>query len=507
MPKPLSFGHLAINLSAGQAPESAQERSKAPFRILVLGDFSGRTGKDQSARRLAGSQAIFIDRDNFDEVLANTNPELHLRVPASEERTPIWFASLDDFHPDRIFEQLEVFQELRTLRERLNNPSTFAGAAAELRGQETRDDGGKAVPQPGPVAATVPNSKEDLIEQMLERAADRPQEREASALGGSWQSFLQSVVAPFLAPRINEAQQAELVALVDELTGHEMRRLLHEADFKELESAWRALFLLVRRLDTGTSLRVHLLDCSKSELMADLRASDDLSRTALYRVLVDQAVGTAGGLPWGLVVGNYTFGPSADDMQSLGRMARIAYAASAPFIAAADSRVLGCDSIADTPDPIDWRPDEPGVWESLRRLPDAVSIALALPRVLLRLPYGKETEPIERFHFEELPDGDKGYLWGNSAFLCALALGDAFTRSGWDLEPDLSTEIDGLPLHLYREDGEDHARPCAEAALTDRAVAAVLDCGLSPVIAIAERDAVRLVIQSCAGRPLFGRWG
>src|SRR5437588_12905775 len=146
MPKPLSFGHLGINLTTGHEPASAQERSDTPLRILVIGDFSGRAGQGvPAARRLNESGPIFIDRDNFDEVLAKFNPELRLRLPGSEQPTLIHFTSLDDFHPDRVFERLEVFQELRTLRERLNNPTTFADAAAELRGQQPAEGAARAV--------------------------------------------------------------------------------------------------------------------------------------------------------------------------------------------------------------------------------------------------------------------------------------------------------------------------------------------------------------------------
>jgi len=54
-------------------------------------------------------------------------------------------------------------------------------------------------------------------------------------------------------------------------------------------------------------------------------------------------------------------------------------------------------------------------------------------------------------------------------------------------------EIDGLPAHLYREDGEPQLKPCAEALLTEGAANAMLDRGLMPLVSLKDRDAVRLV--------------
>ena len=91
----------------------------------------------------------------------------------------------------------------------------------------------------------------------------------------------------------------------------------------------------------------------------------------------------------------------------------------------------------------------------LRRSPEARWLGLALPRFLLRLPYGKDTSPIEAFPFEEMPESEhSAYLWGNPAFFCAQLIGQSFEAHGWDLARRLARRIDNLPMHVYREDGE-----------------------------------------------------
>jgi type VI secretion system protein ImpC len=291
--------------------------------------------------------------------------------------------------------------------------------------------------------------------------------------------------------------------------------ILHSPDFQAAEAAWRGLYFLIRRLETGADLQLHLLDISRAELANDLGAAEDLRSTATYRMLVEQSVGTLGGQPWGILIGDYTFAPSRRDVELLGRLAKVASQAGAPFLAAVSPRVMGCQSFAETPDPDDWQvratAEEDEAWETLRRLPEAAYLGLALPRFLLRLPYGKETDSIERFDFEEMPEAPRHeqYLWGNPAIGCAYLLAGAFSQYGWGFRPGAVLEIDGLPLHVYKDAVESRTKPCAEAWLTHRAAETILEKGPMPWLSVKGRDAVRLArFQSLAsaGKPLAGRW-
>jgi type VI secretion system protein ImpC len=316
-------------------------------------------------------------------------------------------------------------------------------------------------------------------------------------------------------PKVDYSHQAQLLALVDGVMSQHMRAILHNPAFQAAEAAWRGLFFLIRRLETGADLQLYLLDISRAELANDLGAAEDLRATATYRKLVEQSVGTLGGQPWGILIGDYTFGPSRQDVELLGRLAKVASQAGAPFLAAASPLVVGCESFAETPDPHDWQerttPEEDEAWETLRRLPEAAYLGLALPRFLLRLPYGKETDPVEQFDFEEMPaaPGHEQYLWGNPAIGCAYLLAGAFSQYGWGFRPGAVLEIDGLPLHVSNDAGESRTQPCAEAWLTNRAAETILAKGPMPWLSVKGRDAVRLArFQSLAspGNPLAGRW-
>ena len=273
-------------------------------------------------------------------------------------------------------------------------------------------------------------------------------------------------------------------------------------------------FLLVRQLETGSQLKLYMIDISKEELAADVHSAADLRDTGLYRLLVEQTVQTPGAEPWAVIVGNYRFGPDGQDVEVLSRMARIAHRAGAPFLAEASPRVLGCTSLASTPHPRDWKvPDERArAWHELRHQPEANAVGLALPRFLLRLPYGKKTSPTESFDLEEFPESPahEDYCWGNPAFAVALLLAQSFSDSGWEMHAGSVAEIERLPLHVYGKGGEYESKPCTEVLLTEEAAERIVDAGLIPLISFKGRDAARVARFQSFAEPLCslaGRWG
>jgi type VI secretion system protein ImpC len=303
---------------------------------------------------------------------------------------------------------------------------------------------------------------------------------------------------------------------VDGAIAELMRTILHHDVFQEIEASWRALYLLVSRLETDTGLMLYVIDVSKAELAADLESAENLEATGTYRLLVESTVHTPGGAPWAVLAGNYTFHPTRHDAELLGRMAKIARAAGAPLVAAADPLLVGCASLAETPHPSDWRcavEEEDGqAWQALRRLAESSSVGLVLPRFLLRLPYGPDSMETERFEFDEMPGepAHDAYLWGNPCFACAYLLGESFTRYRWRFRPGVIREIDDLPVHVYESEGESVVKPCAEVLLTDRAAEIVAGKGCIPLVSLVNQGTVRLVgFSSIADppAPLAARWG
>ena len=522
MSKPLSFGKIDVAIQATMESSRGEVEPDTPFRIALLGDFSNRTGRGLtcSADELARLRPVLVDRDNFDDVMAGFHVEAQILLdPASGTQASLRFASLEDFHPDRLCTEMPALRLLFDLRQRLENTKTFAAAAAELQALV-----GSTTSQSGePETAEAPSSgsdvarlnPSDLLSQIIgEPTSEAQSPRPSSPSQGEWNTYLQKIVAPHLTPQANPRRD-ELIEQVDIAISQQMRTLLHTPTLQAVEALWRAVSFLVNRVETSPQLKLYLLDISQDELAADLRSTENLHATALYRLLVEQSVGTLGGEPWAVVAGHYTFSANEEDVEVLGRIAKIAQQAGAPFLAAANPQIFGCSSLAETPDPDDWQQpiaqEAREAWRALRQLPEATYLGLIAPRFLLRLPYGRATEPTERFAFEEMdvPPSHDAYLWGNPAFACVYLLAEAFSQYEWDLRPGAIQNIEGLPLHIYRDGGESITKPCAETWLTERAAERIMDTGLMPLVSMKNQDVVRLArFQSLADPPraLAGRW-
>lgn len=523
MDKPFSIDRIDVNIAADidrPEREEPQESRRAapdpgtPFRILLLGDFTGRTNRRVPAAdaRRGTRPPLEVDRDDLDRVIDRLKPELDLEVGGggAPVRLTIHVSSIDDFHPDRLFERLDVFRTLRSLRERLHDPAAYRAAAAEVRewvgttASAERRSPAPAAPEP------AANEGEQVVRELL---AGKTRAGRAAPAQDDWARFLRDIVAPHVVER-DDPERPDLVAAVDRAASALMRAVLHHPDFQALEAAWRGVEFLARRLETGTDLQLYLLDASKEDLAAAVEPRDDPRSTWLYSTLVERAAGTPGAVPWAVLAGNYTFEASAADISILSAMGRVARAAGAPFVAGGSARLLGCESLDRTPDPDDWQrrdPEESDRWSKLRASSEAAYLGLALPRFLLRLPYGGEGERCETFDFEELTDGahHEHYLWASPAFACACLLGQAFSEHGWGLRPGAVQEIDDLPLHVYEQDGERRVKPCAEVLLTIRAAETILETGLMPLLSFRDRDVVRLArFQSLREPPgrLPGRW-
>jgi type VI secretion system protein ImpC len=400
MPVEPAFGVLESAEIPFEAPGPGM-----PFRIALLGDFSGRANRGETGTGddLADRRAPVVDAENLDDVMARLGVKLRLPLGDSGDRAEVCFAALDDFDPDRLYQNVERFLDL---------------------------DG-------------------------------------------------------------------------DEERGALMSALLHHPEFQALESVWRGVDWLLRRTRRDRPVELVLLDVSLDELTTDLRAGDDLAATGLYRLLIDKLVLGPKGKPWALLVGNYLFEPTLAHAELLGRLAKIARHAAAPFLAAAPAR------LADKSFKLEG--DDAEAWEALRALPEAALIGLTANRFLLRLPYGESTRSIDRFAYEELPSAlrEKPYLWGCPALGCAALLVLAYTRNGWRFKPGMVMDLGDMPLHVYTGEDGDSEATLTESWLTTTTAEKVARLGLMALLPVRGRDSVQLAhfhALATGATSLPGRW-
>jgi type VI secretion system protein ImpC len=216
-----------------------------------------------------------------------------------------------------------------------------------------------------------------------------------------------------------------------------------------------------------------------------------------------------------VVCGNYEFSLNVDDTATLVRLGKLGSAANAPFLSQIKPQMFGIESLAEVPETSKWNYSDDSIegklWTTLRTISEASFIGLTTPRFLGRLPYGEDTEPTEIFSFEEFTIDNTGdnYLWTNSSFICALLLAQSYSAFGWEMGRSLFQEVEGLPIHMYKVDGELKTKPCAEIEMTHTACDLLLEQGLMPLISFRNTDRVRLGgFQSIAfpAKDLSGRW-
>ena len=277
------------------------------------------------------------------------------------------------------------------------------------------------------------------------------------------------------------------VAQIDELISNQLNAIMHHEDFQRVEAAWRGLDYLVMNTETSTMLKLRLLNITKPELLNDLQKAVEFDQSTLFKKVYEEEYGTFGGHPYGLLIGDYEFGRHPQDMALLEKIANFAAAAHAPFIAAASPKLFDMDSFTELAVPRDmskiFESAELIKWRSFRDSEDSRYVSLVLPHILMRLPYGPETLPVEGVNFVEEVDGTdhSKYLWGNPAYALGQRITNAFALYKWCAAirgVEGGGVVEGLPTHTFSTDEGDIALKCpTEIAITDRREKELNDLG------------------------------
>jgi len=485
-----------VNLGAAGDGRDGVPRHSDRMRILVLADFSGRSNRGfETVADLASRPIMALDLDTFDTVFRRLAPGLVFGTSiGGAAGVAVEFDSLEDFHPDRLYATLEPFRALRESRARLLDPASFEQEASRLMESPPPPSGAIDV-----APAPDPARKEDQAE-LLQRLIGRP--AQSATRPAPMQSVVDDLIRRLVQPHITpgSGRSAEpYVAALDASLTELMNVLLHQADFQRLEAVWRGVRRLVDSLELGDALVLHVVDISKAELLADLDASKgNPSESAAHRLLVDASRRGVDEQPWSLLVGHYSFGANADDIALLGHLGVIASRAGGPLLAAAEPSLLGCERLGEDTEPRHWAFADANVeklWAELRGSPIGRWVSLALPRMLLRLPYGAKSDPVDGFAFEELGThpAHEDYLWGNPALACAEVIARAFLEEGPGMSIEGPLDIDDLPAHVRDQDGERRLQPCAEFVLAIRVGEEMMQRGMIPLLSYGNRNAVRVM--------------
>jgi type VI secretion system protein ImpC len=312
----------------------------------------------------------------------------------------------------------------------------------------------------------------------------------------SQQDYARDMLAEFATQVLDEGMSVDKdtvamindrISRIDELISAQLNEILHHPDLQKLEASWRGLHQLVKNTETGSRLKLRLLNVNQKELQNDLEKAVEFDQSALFKKIYEEEYGTFGGHPFSLLVGDYSFGRHPQDIALLEKLSNVAAAAHAPFIAAASPRLFDMGSFTELAVPRDlskvFESLELIKWRAFRESEDSRYVTLALPRFLLRLPYGPETSPVEGMNFVEDVSGSdhEKYLWGNAAWVLAQRSTEAFAKYGWCAAirgAEGGGAVEGLPAHTFRTSSGDLSLKCpTEVAITDRREKELNDLG------------------------------
>jgi type VI secretion system protein ImpC len=288
------------------------------------------------------------------------------------------------------------------------------------------------------------------------------------------------------------------VVALDRKISQQLNAVMHHPRFTQLEGSWRGLNYLVMNSETGTSLKIRVMQASKRDLNRDLTRAVEFDQSNLFKKIYENEFGTPGGEPYGALIGDYEWTNHPDDIETLRLVSNVAAASFAPFVSAAGPGLFGFNDYRELTKPRDlakiFDTSEYMKWRGFRDSEDSRFVSLVMPRTLARVPYGQATKPIEEFGYEEAPFDEVGnakamdhnhYCWMNAAYVMGTKLTDAFAQYGFCTAirgVENGGKVDNLPVHQFlSDDGDADAQCPTEIAITDRREAELSGLGFLPL--------------------------
>lgn len=318
------------------------------------------------------------------------------------------------------------------------------------------------------------------------------------------------------------------VALRDKIISRQLNHIIHHDDFQAMEASWRGLHFLVMNTETNAKLKLRLLNASYDELYKDLDKAVEFDQSNLFKLIYEEEYGTFGGEPYSVLIGDFQLGRTAKDIKFLEMISGVAAAAHAPFIASAWAKLFDMEDYGNLFKPRDlskiFESAELIQWRAFREKEDSRYVTLALPKVMMRLPYHHENNPVEGIYFDEdvavniyeidddgnvvlddngIPviatanDGEVLFektskqvdaskvLWGNPAYILGQRITNAFAMFGWTAAirgVEGGGLVEGLPAYTFETEDGDIALNCpTQVSITDRREKELNDLGFMAI--------------------------
>ncbi len=427
-----------INLVYESHVGDRTEEVELPFKVLVLADLT----LDQRSEIFVEQEAIRLTSANINTLFQQLKPALDLSVPdclsdeAGELEVRLEFAALTDFSPSRVMAAVPALAAL------IGFNDSLARLAA----------GDESLP---------PDEDLELVRNALSSEAVTLDEIRHNSENYGW-----------------------LISNLEARICRQIDAIIHHPDFRGLETAWRSVQFLIERTDFGENCELAFINISKQGLLDNFDDSPEVFQSELYQHVYSDEFGQFGGRPYGVIVGDYEFGPGAQDIRLLQRIASVSAVSHAPFLAAAAAEFFDIESYQKFSKLRDlhaiFAQPKYVKWNSFRASADAKYVGLAMPGFRLRGAYDISIGSLQ--YRESIGDADRDLPWGNTGFAFASRLLDSFAQYRWCLNSTGTPAglVEGLAID-HSATGIGNARIPTRFLLTDRRESEVVEQGFMPL--------------------------
>ncbi len=501
--------------------QSSSLPSRLPLKLLVLAELAPR--EDHETSSLFGMGRVRVDKETFGTALQKFVGQISIDVPnclgGGPKRWSIILPidSIKGFHPDAIVQAVpplrdfvEIRQRLVRLRNREISFEVFRTELAQLRGggdilrriQKALEIGRTESPAP---AAPHSDSKRPAPSRENESALDSIFEIVAAPGAGHTSPESTSPLDHFISGLISSGRPGasvdfraieSILSDLDQMLGAQVDAILHHPEFQRLEAVWRGVKFLIDRTDFREPIQIELLHAPKEQL-AEIFERD------VFQPESEESAES----PVSIIVADYFFDRSRQDMELLHELAEKAERLQTPMVAAVGPAFFGMESV-DQLKQVDalgniFDQAEYVKWRSFRQGSSSRWLALLFNRFLLRLPYGPEQGRVKSFVFQEAIRADSSLLWGNPVWGLASLITASFARTGWagEITGARGGLIEDLPLREIKGRGGEKGHIPLEALISEEHRIDLAESGIVALTGRINTDAIVMPFVPSVHRP------
>lgn len=478
-----------IKITYDLETEGASIARELPVVFGIIGDYSGNRNPDEEFTNYQERNFVFLDPDNFNEVLKSFKPRVVLSIPEKEKNENsvniiINFESLEDFSPLNLVKKIdflyEKFQEKKKLNE-ISMKSNINHKIGDFLDKIKNDSNFKDL-----IKNQATNQSGEDIDNMFNETHFCHQTNQKPYAYDLILNYINVLEKNLVSGDNYNSFIINYIVYIDEFISYYLNLILHSKEFQKLESSWRGLDYFIKNSEFN-NLKVRVFNATNEEIYNDLIKAMNFDQSYLFKKVYEEEYGTFGGNPYTVLTWDFYLDRSDFSITLLEKMTEIAAAAHCPLILSASPKLFDLLSFEKLSQPYAlnkvFDSIELVAYNTFRETDDAKYINIVLPRFMGRNIYDTKIIPIDGLNFQEKVSGYEkdDYLWVNSAYAYATKISNSYSKSGW-FSSICGVEnggcVENLPVHIYKTINSDLIMQCpTEVIITDRREKELSDLG------------------------------